>query len=46
MAKEKIVIVGGGVAGLGLASALGRKEKYSSTDSFEITVLDRDSAHC
>ncbi|GGB95643.1 NADH dehydrogenase [Oxalicibacterium flavum] len=45
MARKKIVIVGGGVAGLGLASALGRQGKYNKKNPLDITVLDRDSAH-
>src|SRR3546814_20862135 len=45
MGREKLVIVGGGVAGLGLASALGRQGKASKQIAPDITVLDRDSAH-
>jgi len=45
LAREKIVIVGGGIAGLEIASALGRKYKRGGASAPTITVLDRDSAH-
>lgn len=41
---QRIVIVGGGVAGIEIATALGRRWKHArSTPS--ITLVDRDSAH-
>ncbi|MFT4189967.1 MAG: NAD(P)/FAD-dependent oxidoreductase [Comamonas sp.] len=51
MGKKKIVIVGGGVAGLEIATALGRRYRTSGRRAgpdeggYEVTLVDRDSAH-
>jgi NADH dehydrogenase len=39
--KHKIVIVGGGVAGLDLATQLGRR----APDAFSVTLIDREPSH-
>lgn len=45
MDKKQIVIVGGGVAGLEVATALGRRARRVRPCPYEVTLLDRDSAH-
>lgn len=40
--QHELVIVGGGVAGMEIASTLGRK---NSSNRLNITLIDRDSAH-
>ncbi|ROR20228.1 NADH dehydrogenase [Comamonas sp. BIGb0124] len=52
MDKKQIVIVGGGVAGLEIATALGRRYRGSFWNkqvdkhgAYEVTLIDRDSAH-
>lgn len=51
MEKKQILIVGGGVAGLEIATALGRRYRRKprgggdSDSPYEVTLLDRDSAH-
>ncbi|WP_175625283.1 MULTISPECIES: NAD(P)/FAD-dependent oxidoreductase [Oxalobacteraceae] len=45
MKQANIVVVGGGIAGLEIASSLGRKFKSGHANSPLISVLDRDSAH-
>jgi NADH:quinone reductase (non-electrogenic) len=44
---HRLVIVGGGVAGLELASALGRRARADSNrdERMTVTLVDRDSAH-
>lgn len=44
---HRLVIVGGGVAGLELASALGRRTRADSNRDhrIQVTLVDRDSAH-
>lgn len=44
---HRLVIVGGGVAGLELASALGRRARADSNrdERIAVTLVDRDSAH-
>ncbi|PWL18343.1 FAD-dependent oxidoreductase [Falsochrobactrum shanghaiense] len=41
--RERIVIVGGGIAGLALATQLGKR--LGRTDRADITLLDRSGAH-
>lgn len=41
---HKLVIVGGGVAGLEIATALARRQRKKS-EAIAITLVDRDSAH-
>lgn len=42
--RQQIVIVGGGVAGLEIATALGRRERRRN-DGFAITLVDGEPAH-
>lgn len=42
--NRRIVIVGGGVAGLSLATALGRQSQRGRK-AHQVTLIDRDSAH-
>ncbi|MDY6457334.1 NAD(P)/FAD-dependent oxidoreductase [Acinetobacter faecalis] len=42
--KHKLVVVGGGIAGIEIATVLGQRSK-NGCNGFDVTLVDRDTAH-